>query len=225
MDKHSLHQRLLESRVVGPAYLRARPVLRDLWPDARTGIVIDGYPRSANTFAVAAFHLTNPEVVISSHLHSWRAIRRAVELELPTVVVIRPPLRAAASLMVYHPGLHARAALRLYLEFHQRLDDVRESLVISDFARTTGAFGDVIDEVNRRHGTAFTRYDGGEEADAAVTAEVEAMARAHHKRVTENIVSRPSDARQESIGLALEALEREPALVARADHAYERWTS
>ncbi|RMG27959.1 MAG: hypothetical protein D6732_19595, partial [Methanobacteriota archaeon] len=52
-------------RLFAPAHLRMEKLI-----GARTEIVIEGYPRSANTFAVVAFRLAqNRPVKIAHHLH------------------------------------------------------------------------------------------------------------------------------------------------------------
>lgn len=60
-----------------------------------TDIVIEGYPRSANTFAVAAFEIAQGKPSkIARHTHAIAQLKRAAALKLPTLVIIREPEQA-----------------------------------------------------------------------------------------------------------------------------------
>jgi hypothetical protein len=63
-----------------------------------TDIVIDGYPRSANSFAVGAFrHAQSTPVKIGYHLHVPAQIVRSCELCIPTILLIRHPVDTIVS--------------------------------------------------------------------------------------------------------------------------------
>jgi hypothetical protein len=60
------------------------------WVSRTTEIVIEGYPRSGNTFAVVAFRLAQGrEIEIAHHLHAAAQIKRAARLDVPAFI---PPL-------------------------------------------------------------------------------------------------------------------------------------
>lgn len=70
---------------------------RAVGPD--TEIVIEGFPRSGNSFAVAAFRESQTRSVkIATHLHNAAQIIRATTLGTPTLVLIREPVAAVISL-------------------------------------------------------------------------------------------------------------------------------
>src|SRR5205814_3293356 len=58
-----------------------------------TEVVIEGFPRSGNTFAVAAFHYAQRprDVKIAHHAHVPAQLLSAVRLGLPAVVLVRDP--------------------------------------------------------------------------------------------------------------------------------------
>jgi hypothetical protein len=62
--------------------------------------VVDGYPRSANTFLVTALNMSWPDVVVQSHSHDSKNLEAANGL-VPVVSVIRNPLDAIASYAVH----------------------------------------------------------------------------------------------------------------------------
>jgi len=64
-----------------------RPGKRTTLARPDTAIVIEGFLRSGNTFAVAAFRVANgPDVHIGRHLHGAPHVLRAVRYGVPTVI-------------------------------------------------------------------------------------------------------------------------------------------
>ena len=62
--------------------------------------VVDGYPRSANTFLVTALNMSWPDMVVQSHNHDSKHLAAASGL-FPVVSVIRNPVDAIASYAVH----------------------------------------------------------------------------------------------------------------------------
>ncbi len=62
--------------------------------------VVDGYPRSANTFLVTALNMSWPDMVVQSHSHDSKHLAAANGL-FPVVSVIRNPIDAIASYAVH----------------------------------------------------------------------------------------------------------------------------
>jgi hypothetical protein len=62
--------------------------------------VVDGYPRSANTFLVTALNMSWPDMVVQSHSHDSKHLAAANGL-VPVVSVIRNPIDAIASYAVH----------------------------------------------------------------------------------------------------------------------------
>jgi hypothetical protein len=61
-------------------FYRLRPSYRDLLVDRRTQIVIEGFPRSGNTFAVVALQQAQRESVrVARHLHMPEQVIRAAK--------------------------------------------------------------------------------------------------------------------------------------------------
>src|SRR5262249_51694754 len=61
-----------------------------------TEVVIDGFPRSGNTFAVAAFHFAQlpRDVKIAHHVHLPAQLLSALRLRLPPPLLVRHPHEA-----------------------------------------------------------------------------------------------------------------------------------
>lgn len=62
--------------------------------------VVDGYPRSANTFLVTAVNMSWPNMAVQSHSHDSKHLA-AADGSVPVVSVIRNPVDAIASYAVH----------------------------------------------------------------------------------------------------------------------------
>jgi len=192
-----------------------------------TGIVIEGFLRSGNTFSVAAFTLANgPDIHVGRHLHSPAHVLRAVRLGLPTVVLIRQPRPAVLSYLIRRPTLTPHDAVLEYLDFYRTAWVVRGHFITAPFDEVVSDFGSVLDRVNARFETAFRRYDSTPENEAATFAAVEEMNRRECRgEVVETHVARPSELRSRRRD-ELQALLDEPRTARRlreAELVYEAY--
>jgi len=208
------------------ALQRFRSSRRHLLVTKDTEIVIEGYPRSANTFAVAAFLVAQGRPVkIARHLHVPAQVIQAVRWGIPTVVLIRSPQEAVLSLLVREPHLSAERALQDYITFYRKIAPYREGFIIAPFDEVTNNFGQVILRVNERFGTAFVPFEHTNENIQQVFALVEEMDKADQKRdaVTETTVARPSVVREELKRIRRQELNQPKAkeLLEEARQVYE----
>jgi hypothetical protein len=137
---------------------------------AQTEIVIEGYPRSSNSFADAAFRVAQlPEQVQQAHhVHAPAQIIRGVKRGLPCVVLIRPPEDAVVSSAIYDPENPLRHHLRAYNRFYRSLLPHQDKFVTGLFDEVTSDFGRVIRRVNDRFGTAFAGFTHTEQGEQEV---------------------------------------------------------
>jgi hypothetical protein len=130
--------------------------------DDRTEVVIDGYTRSASTFATYAFQIAQSRpVLVAHHLHAPAQIMEAARRGLPTILVIREPRGCVLSQVVREPGVDLLDATWAYSRFHESLLPCRDALVVADFDEVTHRFGSVVERLNTRHGTTYGVFDGG----------------------------------------------------------------
>ncbi len=195
VSSFAIHSAAVDLPLAGALYCALRG-LGGLRPTSATGLVIEGFPRSANTYAKAAFLDANPSVRVASHLHSARSVRQAVRRGIPTVVLVRDPVDAIASLLVRDKRVHPRSALKAYIRFHDEIYDLRERVTVADFDEVTHEFGAVIERVNARYGTAFAVYRSDISAEARVRSEIDRMETEFAGGVLdERAVARPSRVR------------------------------
>jgi hypothetical protein len=140
-------------------FRRGESVTRD------SAIVIEGFPRSGNTFATAAFDLANrsPSPKLAHHVHSPGQVIAAIRLRIPTLVVIRPPEEAVLSFVVQQPHISLRQAIRAYVRFHRTLLPHRGGFVVATFAEVVSDFGAVTRRLNQRFGTDFGEFEPTDE--------------------------------------------------------------
>jgi hypothetical protein len=122
-------------------------------PDTR--FVIEGFPRSGNTFATAAFEVaTRPrKPKLGHHVHSPGHVLAAVRLGVPVLVVVRPPKDSILSFVIQQPHISIAQALRAYVRFHRSLLPHLDRFVVATFDQVTGDFGEVLTRVRDRFDT------------------------------------------------------------------------
>lgn len=88
------------------------------WVTRGCDLVLEGYPRSANTYLNRIVRAaTGGKLHIANHVHRPQQVRMAVRYGIPCFVLFRHPLDCIASYMVREPGLDIAANLRRYIAF------------------------------------------------------------------------------------------------------------
>ncbi len=130
-----------------------------------TDVVIEGYPRSANSFAVAAFRQAQPGPVrIAHHVHAPANAIAGVRLGLPTLVLVREPAEAVIDWVLAKPALTTAQALRGWVRFYRPLLSHRGWFVVATSAEVLSDFARVTRRLNGRFGTSFAEFEGTAEA-------------------------------------------------------------
>jgi hypothetical protein len=163
-----------------------------------TEIVIEGFPRSANSFAVNAFCLAQGRPVhVAHHLHAPAQVMAAGRSGVPAIVLVREPEAAICSYLLWQPHLRVREAVTAYLRFYRPLEGLEEMYVAASFEQVTGDFGEVIDRVNEHYGSSFERFDHTPDNVERCFEEIETNSRGQrHGELVESVVARPSDERR-----------------------------
>lgn len=147
-------------------------------------LCVEGFPRSANTFAVAALTVSNPELGhIARHSHLSGQVKKAVELGVPTLLLVREPLGAVISMKQWERDLELEQLLNSYIRFHRSIIGISESLIVIDFKEVTSDFGRVVEKLNERSALGLKPVEHDDNFESAVFTEVERMAEDYYERV------------------------------------------
>ena len=191
-----------------------------------TELVIEGFPRSANTFSVLAFKQAQKNPVnLAHHLHMPFQIKTAVKRNVPTLVLIRKPQDAIASWRVMAPHLTFKQLLKDYIRFYKNIEPLAAKFVIASFDEITTDFGNVIKRVNDFYGTSFDVFIHNQDIIWTKTKEaggVDKWANAS-KAVKETTVARPSKLREEKYRQIDELFSLHSELLAQANDLYKRF--
>lgn len=202
-----------------PLLLRVTPegTARALGP--ATQLVVEGFPRSGNTFAVFALRHANPELRIASHVHHPAQVKSAVRRGLPTVLLVREPLDALASNMISSPHAGAGLVLREYIRYHRELVPALAGVAVATFDEVTGDSVAMTGRVNARFGTALRPFSHGAEDQASVFEAIDRHYLALYRgRWLERLVPRPVPERAAEKLVAIERLTA-PGLAPLLDQA------
>lgn len=121
-----------------------------------TEIVIEGFPRSANTWAVVFFeYFQKRGVNIAHHLHVESQLISAVKNNVPAILLIREPELCIKSLLVRENLASVNSSLRRYIRFYGTLLPYKDKMVVAEFRRVTSDMSSVIDSCNKKFGTQF----------------------------------------------------------------------
>ena len=88
------------------------------------------------------------------HTHAAAQVIMAVRWEIPTLVIVRPPLESALAHMARR-NIAARPTLVSWIRFHRRIVPYRYGFVAVSFADMTRDFGAVTERVNEAFGTTW----------------------------------------------------------------------
>ena len=176
----------------------------DLW--------IDGYPRSANSFAVESFRIANPNARIRSHRHIPTFILNALERKKPGIFLLRKPEDAVVSWAIFWDADLAHC-LDYYIDFHRPLCARAAQLFVAPFDLVIADFNEVIRQFNGRHGTDYaTAPSDPTTRDLCFSAIEDSSYRCPEGGVNELRVSRPSRHREEIKPQLAERLHKLPVL-------------
>jgi len=150
------------------------PLVRHIRPEFVIGrdteLVIEGFPRSGNSFAEAALRWSQPRALrLAHHCHAAAQVIEAARKNVPCIVLVRDPADAVASLLLAQPSKFTpKSALTEYKMFYEAIRPVRGRYVLADFRAVTGDFGKVLAVTNEKYGTRFRTFT----TDESVTREI-----------------------------------------------------
>ena len=132
---------------------------RDCYTSRNTDIVIDGYPRSANTYATYAFKVAQPkDLIIANHIHKKSQFILAEKYGIPAILLIRDPVDCISSLLIRQPKYNPATLFEGYFFLYNGLKH-SSSYVVAPFNEVVTNYGRIIQQVNIKFNTNFTPYE------------------------------------------------------------------
>jgi len=197
-----LRQRIVSTPGISEVYYRLDPGARTIRLHRGTEIVIDGFPRSANTFAVESFLMANTGHSVAHHLHDRRRIRKAVKWGIPVILIIREPDGCVNSFVNAITTTPADFFFTEYAKFYEGLTDILSGVIVAEFFEITTAWPAIIDRFNLKFGTDYDAVSA--ESSEQVFQRVDEFGKSHafgDAQFTdakfEKVVSRPSSTRSD----------------------------
>lgn len=138
-----------------PFYENRRHPARSAIRPGHTALVVDGYLGCANTFAAQTLRLANPDLYVARHGHRAAQILEGVRQRVPTLLLVRPPSDAIASIVVRQDFRTPAVELARFNAFYRFCEPVLDEVTVATFDQVTGDIDSVIDRINRRYGTSF----------------------------------------------------------------------
>ena len=196
-----------------------------------TQLVIEGFPRSGNSFARRAFVLAQNGSFdtkrIAHHVHVPAQVVQAARWQIPTLVLIRRPRDAVLSFALWDP-ISVDQAIRYYLSFYETVEEYRDAFVLGLFEEITEDFGLVIKRINDKFGTTFSLFRHDEENVGRVFADMDTYAKRQYGETQwERKVHHPSAVKERmkhEIEYELDNPKRQK-LIAEAEAVYNRLTN
>lgn len=191
--RFTMRHQLLSSPL-GHSYARTRKGYQGYRLEPGTDMVVEGFPRSANTYAWYALRRTlEPNLTVRGHTHAASNVLAAVKNSVPTMLIIRNPDDAVASLVQQAEGVSLEQAFRAYSRFHRACYSASEGIYLAQFEDVVQNFSNVVDDFYRQNSLCWPRYLGTEADENAVR---DAIDEANRQRrggsIREAGVARPS---------------------------------
>lgn len=129
----------------------------------RSDLVIDGFPRSANSTAEAAIRLVQrQELDLAHHCHSAAQFHLALRYGVPAVLLFRSPIDAVLSYKDALPDrIGFRALLRSYIRLHRSLMPHLDRLILVCFEDVTRDLVGTLNRIARESGVDLNVPSGG----------------------------------------------------------------
>lgn len=195
----------------------------------KTDVVIEAFPRSANTFCVAVFRvLSSDRLSIASHMHSAAQFRLASRYDKPALLIVRSPLDAISSLSIRRPLVKKKHLIKEYIAFHEKILPLvlDGKVIVMRFDDLVGGKLLLPEVVHRVLGRDFEVSSMPQDSlEDKVVDLVEAMERRDSGGILrETHVARPSNKRNKIKGDVVSELLEERKLITKANSLYMKFS-
>ena len=126
-----------------------------------TDLCIEGFESSANTFVHSAVRVLNEDISMAHHKHVVANLKRALQYDVPTLIMYRDPADAIPSLVSrFRPGID-EAVLR-YIHFYRYVLEHTDRFMLVSFDEAISDIGAVMKRVSQTWEFQFPCFDSVE---------------------------------------------------------------
>ena len=187
----------------------------------RKNLVIEGFPRSGNTFATETIkYANNYKLYIANHLHLPAQLYLAQKYGIPTYIVIREPISSIASLLIRNSKLNAKIALYYYIEFYKTVIKYKKSVIIGNFENLIDDMEKEIKRINKKYNTNFLIFHHNNDSVKIIFDRLEKSEK-NKRKDYELFMSRPSEKRKDLKNDKIYKIKKEYKLLRRAKKLYD----
>jgi hypothetical protein len=135
-----------------------------------TTVLVDSYPRSANSFFEAAFSKAHGgRESVAHHSHAAGQVRLGLKRKLPCIVLIRNPVSAIVSFYEMNEGSYSIEVCTLeYIKFYGALEELIDKITVLETVNIENRFYDLMEMMRDRYGLSVEPFT----IDAATRAEL-----------------------------------------------------
>lgn len=132
---------------------------KDYFANKKTDVVIDGFPRCANTYATFAFKCAQKDndLIIGHHVHKISRFLIAKKYNIPAILLIRNPIDCISSLLIRQPLYDPRVLFKEYYYIYFNIYKINH-FVVADFNDVKNDYGNIIKNLNSKFNSNFNVY-------------------------------------------------------------------
>ena len=135
------------------------------YTNENTDICLEGYPSSANSFVYNVVKKAFEGKNVSHHTHTISNVKKAIKLNVPTLVLIRSPKEAISSRCVRFE-IKTEEAIIQYYEFYKFIEKVRDKIFLLCFEEAVNKTSSAMREFEEYSKLKMTnKIDGKTEAE------------------------------------------------------------
>lgn len=198
-----------------------------------TQIVVDSYPRSANSFFEAAFTRAHGgRIEVAHHSHAAAQVLSGVARGLPCIVLVREPEAAIASFYEMHGGHYPIwLCTQEYVAFYSALVHVLDKLIVVTTENLEARFFDLMVQVRDTHSLDIEPFEVDARVRAELFEQVDATGRARNgsvvERYSESLSSEEKSQRRANLDKIRHSIRspRNAHRLAKANAVYYRFKS
>lgn len=137
-----------------------RPKYKSILICKDTDIIIEGFPRSGNTYAYACFLLTNGDKhKVARHIHLGSQINMAIKYSTPALIIFRNPVESISSYLVRNKYYSEKSAINYYIKYYENIIKNKDNIVLCEFRQLITNFESAIKRLNEKYNTSFAEVN------------------------------------------------------------------